>query len=36
VERHREVLIALQSRNHATCAQAIRTHMAQKLADIKH
>jgi DNA-binding GntR family transcriptional regulator len=36
VERHREVLIALQSRNRVTCAQAIRTHMAQKLADIKH
>lgn len=34
VERHREVLVALQSRDPEVCSQAIRTHMAEKLADI--
>ncbi len=34
VGRHREVLVALQSRNPEVCSQAIRTHMAEKIADI--
>jgi DNA-binding GntR family transcriptional regulator len=36
VERHREVLVALQSRDPVVCEHAIRAHMAQKLADIEH
>jgi len=36
VERHREVLAALQSRDPVVCEEAIRNHMAQKLADITH
>lgn len=36
VERHREVLDALQSRDPVVCEHAIRAHMAQKLADIEH
>lgn len=36
VERHREVLEALQSRDPVVCEESIRNHMAQKLADIKH
>jgi DNA-binding GntR family transcriptional regulator len=36
VERHREVLLALQSRDPVVCEHAIRAHMAQKLADIEH
>ncbi len=36
VERHREVLVALESRDPVVCERAIRAHMAQKLADIAH
>jgi hypothetical protein len=36
VERHREVLVALQSRDQVVCDKAISNHMAQKRADITH
>lgn len=36
VARHREVLVALQSRDPVVCDEAIRNHMAEKLADITH
>src|ERR1700733_14161673 len=34
VERHREVLVAIQTRDPGLCANAIRIHLSQKLDDI--
>lgn len=34
VERHRDVLVALQTKDSRICADAIRIHLSQKLADI--